>query len=290
MSETPPEQLEATSESTQEAWDKQKPEERETLLQEAHNPADPDEPPPPKADGDTPTETPETPPETDTAAETPKEEPLLAGKYKTPEELEKGYQELQTKLGTQGEELRQTRESAKIRTAPEPSIKPPDPFNEEDQKRWATEVTEVAKKQATEVAADLIQKNEAARPVGEMIGQFKNDHPDLSPAQRHGIALYADELANAAQKPVSLDEASENMASTLGGPPKTNEQTKSPVEDKVRAIKEANNVPKTLAQTPASTPPGDASNRVSSPREWAALPEEERDRRMREIGMPPDGA
>lgn len=70
--------------------------------------------PTPAEEADTVEETtPETPPQTDTEpepeVETEEPTPLLAGKYKTTEELERAHEELQSLLGRQGDEVAEAR-------------------------------------------------------------------------------------------------------------------------------------------------------------------------------------
>ena len=281
---------------TQEGWEGRTDEERQTLLEDATNVADPTEilPEPETVPEE---ETPEPTPPVETAVETPEpapieetpETPAEPPKHQSIEDLQKANKALESKLGERSQELGDLRTRVtQLETPPEEpppdpyaGIKPPDPFTEGDVERHTREVQAIARTEAAEIArnatTETLQAYEKARPVNEMIQSFKTKHPDLSPARVHGIALYADELANAARKSVSLDDAFDKMfpAGNNGEPP--------PVKP---APQQA---PQTIADTPAATPPAEQVSRNPSQAVWNAKTHDQREAELLDIPVPPEG-
>jgi len=282
---------------TQEGWEKRTDEDRQKLLEDATNEADPTENIEPETvpEEETPEPTPPVKAEEETPEPAPVEEtpepPAEPPKHKSIEELQKANESLEKRLGQQGTELGQLRQEI-VAQKPEPEtvdpyagIKTPDAFVEGDMERYTREVQAVSRTEAAEIAktttTEVLQDYENARPVAEMIASFQTAHPDLSPARVHGVALYADEVANAAGKSCSLDEAFDKMypgTGNNGNPP--------PVEPEKPPVQPA---PQTLADTPTTTPPRTKPSRDPSQADWDAKSPAEREAELRDIPTPPEG-
>ncbi len=283
---------------TQEGWEGRTAEDREELLREAVNEADPTEVIEPETVPEK--ETPEPTPQ-ELVAETPEpapqdtpETPVEPPKHQSIDELQKANKALESKFGERSQELGDLRKRvAELETPPkEPppdpyvGIKPPDPFVEGDSERYTREVQTVARAEAAEIAKnttkEVLQDYDQARPVNEMIANFNKAHPDLSPARVHGVALYADELANHFQKSVSLDEAFDKMYPGTGD----NGTPIPTVPEKTKAIVRAQQVPQTIADTPASPPPSDKPTRDPTQAQWDAMTDEQRAKALLDIPVP----
>lgn len=294
----------------QSAWVKFTPEMRTHALKEGKLPPveTPTEPPketPPVEPSETPpkeppakVEPPETPPKeepVEPVVEPPKEEPkhLFAGQYETVEAMEKALLEKQGTIDRQGGELGELRKQTQPKPDPEPEDPEPavDPFEPTSLKthdEWLLRQIDKRNKASEARVSQGLRQYDAALPVREMIKQFTADHPDVSPERRLTIGQHADNMAAAAGKPVSLEEAYVDLFGA-----KTETPSKPGVtptgEGTAAAIEAASQVPKTVSDVPTSPPaavsgPG---SQVNSQAEWDSLSEAEQKKRMRDIPLPP---
>ncbi|TKJ32190.1 MAG: hypothetical protein CEE38_23600 [Planctomycetes bacterium B3_Pla] len=305
---------------TQLSWENTKPEARETalrgddLVEPVETPTEaPKETPPVEEPPETPpaeppvkaVEPPETPPVEEPVkpveeppAEPPKEEPvepkrLYAGQYESVEEMEKALQEKQGTIDRQGGELGELRKQTQPKPKPEPEDPEPvrDQFDDASLKahdEWMLREIDRRNTASEQRIAQGLSQYEMAQPVRDMIKQFTDDHKDISPEKRLTIGQHADNMARAAGKPVSLEEAHADLFGAKTETP--SEPGVTPVgEGTAEAIQAASDVPKTVSDVPTS-PPAAVSGpegQVDSQAEWNALPEAEREKRRRDIPLPP---
>lgn len=297
---------------TQPNWEKFTPELREQKLRGDDLVETPPEPPketPPVEPPETPPaeppakaeEPPETPPVEEPAkpveeppAEPPKEEPpkhLYAGQYETVEAMEQALREKQGTIDRQGGELGELRKQAQPEPTPEPEDPEPvrDAFDEASLKahdEWMFREIDRRNKASEKRIAKGLSQYETARPVRQMIEQFADDHKNISPEKQLTIGQHADNMARAAGKPVSLDEA---YADLFGATTETPSKPEEPLKGTAEAIQAANAAPKTVSDVPASPPAdvGGTTGEALSQAQWDALTPEEREKRMRDIPESP---
>lgn len=254
---------------------------------------------------------PEAAPSKEKEKPSPPEAGLIAGKFKSQDDFERSYLELETKLGEQRRELGDMR---KEQPQPEPSKldtlkaelkelgKPPeiDPLDQQSMKDYGTYYdrksdlkAEIAEEKAISKATSIVEENENLRPVKQMVDQFYQDHPGVAPEMVPASANRADSMAAKLGKSVSLEEGYQDLITSLGisrGDPSTgkSEPQPSPSENgNAAAIKEAEKIPKTVADVPTTPAPTvKESDEVKSQAEWNALSKTEQDRRMMDIPPP----
>jgi hypothetical protein len=132
-----------------------------------------------------------------------------AGKYQTPEEMEKAFPELERKLGEQGEELGRLRTIATMPMMPQvapyqgyPQVAPvtqPKPKAPVSQEEWFSDPEATAEKLinlGAERALDkLREENARAAQISQLATQFYAAHKDLDPKRDKPLVnYYADEL------------------------------------------------------------------------------------------------
>ncbi len=303
---------------TQSNWEKFTPEMRGAALrgddlEPAGTPTEPPKETPPVEEPpkETPTEPPakaEEPPETpppeepakpveEPPAEPPKEEPkkLFAGQYETVEAMEAAVLEKQGVIDRQGGELGELRKQPQPKPEPEPEDPEPvrDQFDETSLKahdEWfLREVDRRNKASETRIAQGLSQY-EMAQPVRDMIKQFTDDHKDISPEKRLTIGQHADNMARAAGKPVSLEEAYADLFGAITETPSKPEEP-SKGKETAEAIAAASAVPKTVSDVPTS-PPAEVSEiggEAESQAAWDAKTEAQRLKALRDIPDAPKG-
>ena len=309
--ETPVETPEAPPMAeNQSSWEHFTPEMRDHAMREGElPPAEPPKPPegtpaeepPEEPPAEPPVKVekpPETPPVEEPAkpeVEPPKVEPpkrLYAGQYETVEAMEKALTEKQGTIDRQGGELGELRKQ----TLPEPKSEPEDPepvrdpFDETSLKshdEWLLREVDRRNKASEVRMTQGLRQYDMAQPVRKMIEQFADDHKDVSPEKRLTIGHHADNMARAAGKPVSLEEAYADLfGATTEKPSKPGEPPKG--EGTAEAIKAASEVPTTVSDVPTSPPAevGRPKGQVMSQAEWNALPDAEREKRKRDIPEP----
>ncbi|TET41450.1 MAG: hypothetical protein E3J60_04665 [Dehalococcoidia bacterium] len=308
--ETPAETVPVVAE-TQSHWEKFTPEMREAALRgddlvetlpEPPKETPPVEEPPEKPPAEPPAkaeEPPETPPVEEPVkpveeppSEPPKEEPpkhLYAGQYESVEEMEKALQEKQGTIDRQGGELGELRKQTQPKPKPEPEDLEPayDPFDEASHKahsEWILREIDRRNSASEQRIAKGLGQYERAQPVREMIKQFTDDHKDISPEKRLTIGQHADNMARAAGKPVSLEEAYADLFGAITETPSEPEETPKGKET-AEAIKAASALPKTVSDVPTS-PPAEVDTtggEAETQAQWNAKTDAERERKLREI-------
>lgn len=182
------------------------------------------------------------PPTISTSTEPPPADPVLyAGKFKTPEELAKGYEELQKSFTTKAQEAATARKALEERERAAP--KSP----EETEAERLTRVNEMLadpdgyfRKQAQKANDIAIQEAKNAREVAANVEAWRTTNKDVSP--------YEDYIGVVMQRLTAADPSLDPMAAL--------DQATTAVRDEVGKIREAGRLEALAIQGSATQTPG----------------------------------